>query len=383
LKVAVIVTARPSWAKLEPVCRALQARPDVELQLIVCASALLERYGKVVDVVTAQGYPVAAECWSTYEGATLLTSAAETGALLTALASTLSRLSPDAVVVCADRHEVLAAAQAASYLHVPLLHLQGGERSGSLDDKVRDSITQLSDQHCVSTERARCRVYGLTGDWSAIYLTGCPSIDLAREALDTPKVTFAEIGGVGYTFDLTERFLVILQHSVTSEVDEAAAQMLTTLDATRGVRRIVFWPGEDAGQERMAKVLRMTPDVHTVRNLPPQRFLRLLTQAACLVGNSSAGIREGSYLGVPVVNVGSRQRGRERGPNVIDVGHDQDAIRAAVARQIDHGHYPRATLYGKGDSGERIAQVICEGSCVRAVRSSPAGPTLLGSRSKG
>jgi UDP-hydrolysing UDP-N-acetyl-D-glucosamine 2-epimerase len=240
-----------------------------------------------------------------------------------------------------------------------LCHLQGGEISGSLDNKVRDSITQLSDIHCVSTWRAQQRVRGLTGDAAGIYLTGCPSIDLAREALDTPRVTFSEIGGVGYTFDLAERFLIILQHPVTSEVAQAAAQMQTTLDATIGQRRIVFWPGEDAGQERMAKVLRMTPDVHTVRNLPPQRFLRLLTQAAVLVGNSSAGIREGSYLGVPVVNIGTRQQGRERGPNVIDVGHDPAAIRAAVARQIDHGRYPRSTLYGRGDAGERIAEVLC------------------------
>jgi UDP-hydrolysing UDP-N-acetyl-D-glucosamine 2-epimerase len=239
----------------------------------------------------------------------------------------------------------------------------------------------LSDIHCVSTWRAQQRVRGLTGDAAGIYLTGCPSIQLAKEAQDTPRVTFSEIGGVGYTFDLAERFVIVLQHSVTTEVDQAAAQMQTTLDATRGQRRIVFWPGEDAGQERMAKVLRMTPDVHTVRNLPPQRFLRLLTQCACLVGNSSAGIRECSYLGVPVVNVGRRQMNRERAKNVRDVPHDREAIRAAVEAQIAHGKYQRSTLYGDGTAGERIATILA-GAADGAIRETTRARAVLEVRRK-
>ena len=370
MRVAVVLTARPSWAKLEPVCRALQQRPGVELQIIACASALLERYGRVVDVVKAQGYDVAAECWSTYEGATLLTSAKETGALLTELCGVLCRLRPDAVCVVADRHEVLAAAQAASYLHLPLVHLQGGERTGSIDDKVRDAITQLADWHCVSTRRAQMRVYALTGAIERVIWTGCPSIDLARDALESQPVTFDELGGSGPRLDLAFPFLVVLQHPVTSEADQAGAQMQTTLEAVGAVNlpRIVFWPGEDAGQEAMAKAIRVWKDkrpdlaIHTVRSLPPARFLKLLTHASVLVGNSSAGIREASYLGVPVVNIGSRQWGRERGPNVCDVGHEAEAVWVAACDQIAHGPYPQSTLYGRGNAGEQIAEVICDRS---------------------
>ena len=143
MRVAVVLTARPSYAKLKTVIVALLAR-HVDVQMICCASALLERYGRVVDVVRAD-FPQLeiTEAWSTYEGANLITSAKETGALLTELGAVLSRLRPDVSVVCADRHEVLAAAQAAAYLHLPLLHLQGGERSGSIDDRIRDAITQL------------------------------------------------------------------------------------------------------------------------------------------------------------------------------------------------------------------------------------------------
>lgn len=362
MKIAVILTARPSWAKLEPVCRALKARPDVELQIIACASALLERYGKVVEVVKAQGYAVAEEVYSVLEGENLLTSAKESGGLCAALADVLCRMRPDLAVVCADRHEVLSAAQSCAYLHVPLMHMQGGERTGSIDDKVRDAISQLADVHCVCTERAALRVYGLTGS-DRITVTGCPSIDMAKQALSEPPVTLEEMGGAGANIDLAHSFLTVLQHPVTSEVDEAARQMQLTLEAVcaSNLQVLVLWPGQDAGQSLSAKAIRLmqeTGRIHTVRNLPPSRFLRLLTQTKALIGNSSAGIREASYLGTPVVNIGSRQHGRERAKNVIDVPHELSTIKAAIEYQVQHGPYRSSPLYGRGDAGERIAEVL-------------------------
>jgi len=364
-KVCVVVTARPSWAKLEPVCRALQARADVELQIVACASALLERYGRVVDVIAAQGYPIAEQVYSVYEGATLETSARETGALCTALAGTFARLRPDVVLVMADRHEVLGAAQAAAYSHLLLAHCQGGERSGSVDDKVRDSITALADLHFPCTEGAGFRVYSLTGAWDRIQVTGCPSIDVAREAHGEPPVTAEELGGAGVPIDLSRPFGVVLQHPVTSEADEAEAQMGATLHAAdeSGLPCVVFWPGQDAGAEGVSKAIRVCQTqpgerFHTVRNLPPHRFLRFLTHASVLVGNSSAGIRESSYLGVPVIDIGSRQQGRERASNVVWCPHDAGRIAAAMARQIAHGRYPSSPLYGTGDAGPKIAEVL-------------------------
>lgn len=366
VRIAVVVTARPSWAKLATVCEALRARPDVELQIVACASALLERYGKVIDVIKAQGFEIAAECWTVHEGENLITSAKETGSLLSTLTDVLHRLRPDAVVVCADRHEVLAAAMAAAALHLPLVHLQGGERSGSIDDRVRDSVTQLADHHFVCTERARHRVYGLTGRWDRIYHVGCSSIDMAKRAQAEPPVTDAELGGTGPSLDLAQPFVLVLQHPVTSEADQAEAQMQATLDAVRRVPlpRIVFWPGEDAGAGGMSKAIRRFHAEHpseilrTVRNLPPARFLRLLTQASVLVGNSSCGIRESAYLGVPVVNIGSRQYGRERAANVRDVSHDSWGISVAITAQLIYGRYPSSALYGDGTAGEQIAEVL-------------------------
>jgi UDP-hydrolysing UDP-N-acetyl-D-glucosamine 2-epimerase len=358
-KVCVVLTARPSWAKLEPVCRALKARPDVELQIVACASALLERYGRVVDVVKAQGYDVAEEVYSVIEGETLLTSLKSAGHLSDALGVALLRLRPDMVVVCADRHEVLSAAQAAAYLHIPLSHLQGGEHSGSIDDRARDAITALADCHFPCTELAKFRVYHLTGDARKIWNFGCPSIDVAKAASSGPPVTSEELGGSGAPIDLEQPFVVVLQHSDTRYADDSYQEMVATLDGLRGLRTIVFWPGQDAGAAGASKAIRERMGAfHTVRNLPPDRFLKLLSQSACLVGNSSAGIREASYLGVPVVNVGVRQWGRERAPNVMDGPHEAEWIRLAVAHQIAHGRYPSSCLYGTGNAGPRIAEVL-------------------------
>ena len=364
MRVAVILTARPSWAKLSPVVGALLAK-GADVQLVVCASALLERYGRVVDQVR-QEYPDVplTECWSTYEGATLLTSAKETGALLSDLSTVLHRLQVARVVVCADRHEVVAAAQSAAYLHLPLVHLQGGERSGSIDDKARDAITALSDYHCVCTPAAAMRVYALTGDYARIRVTGCPSIDLAHQVKDEPPVTRHELGGVGPDVDPEGPFLTLLQHPVTSEPD-SYGQMQTTLEALGQIHMplVAFWPGEDAGQEGSAKALRdwrearPSHSVRYVKTLPPKRFLKLLTQTRCLVGNSSAGIREASYLGTPVVNIGSRQTGRERASNVVDVPHDVTRILDAVQYQRLR-RYPSSPLYGRGDAAQKIAEVV-------------------------
>lgn len=374
MRIAIVITARASYAKFKTIITALVAR-DVDVQLVVCGSALLERYGACVDIVRTD-FPTLpiTECWNTYEGATLLTSAKETGALLMELSVTFARLQPDLVLIMADRHEVLAAAQAASYLHIPLAHCQGGERSGSIDDKVRDCITQLADWHFVCTRRAQMRVYGLTGEAERIIWTGCPSVDLAKQALTEPPVTREELGGVYHERypanpdDPSIPLAVILFHPVTTEVDQAASQMRTVLSACERVamQRIVFWPGEDAGHDAMSKVLRewvKTYDTsiwHVVRNLPPQRFLRLLAQAQVVIGNSSAGIREASYLGVPVVNIGTRQAGRECGPQVWHTTLSHRQIISGIQQQIAHGPYLRSTLYGSGHAGERIAEVIVE-----------------------
>jgi UDP-hydrolysing UDP-N-acetyl-D-glucosamine 2-epimerase len=354
-RVCVVITARPSYSRIKSALVALKARPDVDLSIVVAASAVVTRYGKVADQIEADGFEIAARVSSVVEDDTLANSALSTGLLLSQLAGAFERLRPDVVVTIADRHETLATAIAASYQHIPLCHVQGGEVTGSIDDKVRNAVTQLADLHLVATSQAAQRVtaalelsqddWGWPADglWRPVLVTGCPSIDLAAEAL--------KLGPLG------DPGIVVLQHPVTGEREQAGAQMQATIDALALRHATYFWPGENAGGQAMSKQLRLA-GIKPIRSMAPVDFLRTLLAAECLVGNSSVGIRECSFLGVPVVNIGTRQQGRERGPNVLDVSHDPQAIQEAINRLEAQGVYVSSELYGDGHAGERIAGLL-------------------------
>ena len=364
-----MVTARPSYSRIRTALHAIHQHPDLELQLVVAASALLERYGHAIQAIERDGFPVAARVYMVVEGENLVTSAKSTGLGLVELATVFDNLAPDAVVTIADRYETLATAVAASYMNIPVVHVQGGEVTGSIDEKVRHAVTKLSNLHLVSTKGAAERVRKLGEDPASVVVTGCPSIDIAAEVAASPAFDFdpfVKYGGVGPTTDLSKGYLVVMQHPVTTEYEEARQQVDETLYAVRdaGLPVLWFWPNVDAGSDGTSKGIRVFREkekpgnFHLFRNMFPEDFLRLLVHATAIVGNSSVAIRECSYLGVPAVNVGSRQQGRERGANVIDVEHDRGAIAGAIAEHVRRGKAPRDHLYGDGRAGARIADCL-------------------------
>ena len=368
-KVCVVITARPSYARVKTVLQAVRAHPELELQLVVAASALLERYGPVVDVIRSDGFEPDQVVYMVLEGENLVTAAKSTGLCVVELATTFDNLAPDVVVSVADRYETIATAIAASYMNVPVAHVQGGEVTGSIDEKVRHAVTKLSNLHFVANEGAGDRVVRMGEQPSTVFVTGCPSIDLAATVAagsESPLEPGEVFAGVGEPFDLSGDYIVVLQHPVTTTAGDALSQVQATLDAIDevGVPVLWFWPNVDAGSDQVSKGIRLFREsgrgsnFYFLKNLPPERFLLLLLGARCLVGNSSAGIRECSYLGVPVVNVGDRQAGRERGRNVIDVGYDRDVIADAVRDQLANGRHPPDTLYGDGSAGKRIADLL-------------------------
>jgi len=367
-KVCVLVTARASYSRIKSALRAISSHPDLELQLVVAASALLERYGQVIRSIESDGFTVTARVFMTLEGENLITSAKSTGLGLLELPTVFDNLKPDVVVTVADRYETLATAVAAAYMNIPVAHVQGGEITGSIDEKVRHAVTKLSDVHFVSTPLARERVIRLGENPAQVYTTGCPSIDLAAEVM-VPEMDFdpfPKYGGVGEAFDLSNGFLVVMQHPVTTEYTEARRQVEETLYAVHdtGLPTIWFWPNVDAGSDGTSKGIRVFREqhrdapIHFFRNMLPEDFLRLLLKASCIIGNSSVAIRECSFLGVPALNIGTRQLGRERGRNVIDVGYDRAAIRSALRTHTENGRPPQDTLYGDGCAGERIANLL-------------------------
>jgi UDP-hydrolysing UDP-N-acetyl-D-glucosamine 2-epimerase len=368
-KICVVVTARPSYSRIRTALRAIEQHPELELQLVVAASALLDRYGNAVQAIERDGFAITARVYMVLEGENLVTSAKSTGIGLSELATVFDNQKPDAVVTVADRYETLATAVAASYMNIPVVHVQGGEVTGSIDEKVRHAVTKLSNLHLVSTPKAAERVIKLGEEPGSVIVTGCPSIDIAAEVAARPAFDFEpfeKYGGVGPKADLSKGYLVVMQHPVTTEYEEARGQVEETLYAVRdlGLPVLWFWPNVDAGSDGTSKGIRVfrerekTASLHLFRNMYPEDFLRLLVHATAIVGNSSVAIRECSFLGVPAVNVGSRQQGRERGANVIDVAHDRQAIAAAIREHLTRGRAPSDHLYGDGQAGARIADCL-------------------------
>ncbi len=364
-----VITARPSYSRVKTALQAIKEHPALELQLVVAASALLDRYGSVVDQIERDGFPIHERVFMVLEGENPTSMAKTTGMGIMELATTFLNLKPDVVVSIADRYETIATAIAGSYMNIPVAHIQGGEVTGSIDEKVRHAVTKLADVHLVASEHARQRVIRLGELPEQIFNTGCPSTDLAAEIARNPVLDFnpfEKYGGVGNVVDITAGYVVVLQHPVTTEYQHSRQQIEETLYAASKLELPVlwFWPNVDAGSDGTSSGIRAFRETnrannfHYFKNMSPHDFLKLLLGSKCLIGNSSVGIRECAFLGVPVVNIGTRQAGRERGRNVIDVAHDRNMIESAARSQISHGHHESDPIYGDGTAGKRIADVL-------------------------
>jgi UDP-hydrolysing UDP-N-acetyl-D-glucosamine 2-epimerase len=369
-KVCVVVTARPSYSRIKTALQAIKDHSDLELQLVAAASALLDNYGKVVNNMVDDGFEIAERVFMVLEGENLVTSAKSTGLGIVELATTFNRLKPDIVVTIADRFETIATAITASYLNIPLAHVQGGEVTGSIDEKVRHAITKLADLHLVSNNKAAERVIRMGEAPDKVFVTGCPSIDIAAQVMrDDSSLNFdpfKKYGGVGDTFDFSQGYLVVMQHPVTHEFEAARKQVTETLYAIQsiGMPTFWFWPNVDAGADFTSRGIRSFREIekpnnlHFFKNMLPDDFLRLIHNSRGIVGNSSVAIRECAYLGVPAVNIGVREAGRDRGLNVIDVDYDRAQIVDAIRKQLANGHYPQDEIYGNGTAGKQIADVL-------------------------
>lgn len=371
-KVCVVVHSRANYGRIKTVMRAIAEHPGLQLQLVVGSSALLHRFGSVVDIMRADGFREAAVVHSIVEGETPTTMAKSTGLAIIELATHFENLKPDVVLTVADRFETLATAVAASYMNIPLAHTQGGEVTGSIDESVRHAITKLAHVHFPATVRARDFLVRMGEDSSTVFLTGCPAIDLVAETnLTMQPDIFERYRGVGDELSAKRDFMIVLQHPVTTEYGSGFAQIKETLEAVhpfaaKGIQVVWLWPNVDAGSDDVAKGIRSfrekndASNMHFYRNFEPEDYAVLLANARCIVGNSSSGLREGAFLGTPCVNIGTRQAGRERAENVIDVGYDAAQISAAIAKQLAHGRYPSSTLVGDGTAGKRIAEVLAQ-----------------------
>ncbi|MDD1529845.1 UDP-N-acetylglucosamine 2-epimerase (hydrolyzing) [Bradyrhizobium sp. WBOS7] len=368
-KICVVVGSRANYSSIKSAMRAIKQHPALELQLIVAASAVLDRYGSVVNLIEKDGFTPHARVTMLIEGETPSTMAKSTGLGLLELPTLFEQLAPDVVLTVGDRFETMATTLAAAYMNIPVAHTMGGEVSGTIDESIRHAVTKFAHIHFPASEGARERIVRLGERPEHVHMVGCPRIDLVADILKNPiENIFDHLfdDGVGQRFSIDEPFALVSQHPVTTEYGDGEAQITMTLEAVRerGLAAVVLWPNADAGSDDISRGIRkwrerkLDDRMHFFKNLPIDIYVNLMNSTACLIGNSSSGIREGAYIGTPVVNIGSRQNMRDRGDNVIEVSYDKKQISNAIAKQLEHGRYAMNPIYGDGSAGPRIASVL-------------------------
>jgi UDP-N-acetylglucosamine 2-epimerase (non-hydrolysing)/GDP/UDP-N,N'-diacetylbacillosamine 2-epimerase (hydrolysing) len=367
-RIAVVTTSRADYSHLYWPLKLLSEHADVDLRLIAMASHLSPEFGATIREIEKDGFPIAARIESLLSSDTDVGMAKSIGVAVLSLADTLGAMRPDLLLLIADRYEMLAPAAVALSLRIPIAHIEGGEISeGAIDDAVRNALTKMSHIHFTSTDGARQRVIAMGEEPWRVHRAGAPSLDHLRRS----RLLSREEIEAACSVDFRVPALLVAYHPVTLERDTTceADALFAALDqvAAAGSTQILFcYPNADAGSrsliERTRAFAGRRPAAKMFVNLDAVTYWSLLRCVEAMIGNSSSGIMETASFGVPTVNVGARQRGRERARNVLDAEADVSSILARIDEARSSAY--RTSLqgmtnpYGDGHAAERIVKVL-------------------------
>jgi GDP/UDP-N,N'-diacetylbacillosamine 2-epimerase (hydrolysing) len=358
-KICYITGTRADFGLMQATLSAICHADNLELSIIVTGMHLSEQYGKTIRDIEAAGLPVSACVDVNFEQPTGAVMARNIGKMLAGFVDALSEIQPDLVLLLGDRGEMLAGALAGIHLNIPVAHIHGGERSGTVDEPIRHAISKLSHFHFVATEEARSRLIRMGETADHVYVTGAPGLD-GLDALATAErdVLLSEMG-----LDPKRQVALMVYHPVLQEAESAGTQTTLILDilSRQGVQVVALKPNSDAGSHQIRDVLEARANdagVRVVTHFPRDRFISWMAAADLMIGNSSAGIIEAASFGTPVINIGTRQNLRERNANVTDVPTDGAAIASAIVHALARGRYERCNVYGDGKAAGRIIALL-------------------------
>ena len=369
-KICLIITSRIHYTRNKLLLDEIKNHPDLELQLIVGGSALLSKYESMVPILARDGFNINEKLYINLEGGDNIAMSITTGLAVIEFTTAFQKLDPDIVVLRADRFEMLAAALAAAYLNKTIAHIEGGDVSGSIDESVRHAITKLSHIHFVTNEKSKQRVLRLGENPDYVFNVGSLDVEYASKVPSANDFSILEEEGVGGKVNVNYPFIMVIQHPVTSEKDNFS-HVKETLQAVYELKipTLWFWPNIDAGTDDISHSIRQfreyfnPPFIRFIKYLSPEIFINLLKRTGCLVGNSSAGIKECSYLGTPVVNIGSRQNQRyekEIMKHIIGVDYKKEEIKEALQKQIERGRYQPNLYYFQPDTSKKIVDILAK-----------------------
>jgi len=372
-KICVFISSRANYSSIKSVMMAIKKDNELELQTVLGASAVLDRFGKVENLIREDGFTPNYLFNSIVEGENPTTMAQSTGLGMIEMSMVLDNLKPDFLIVVGDRFEMMSVTVAAAYMNIRIAHTMGGEVTGTIDESIRHAITKFSHIHFPANEDSKKRIIKMGENKEYVFNVGCPRIDLVSYELKSDSIKYLKDSkifevykGVGKGINLNEPFLLVSQHPVTTEYGNGRWQIEQTLLALEKIKMqtIILWPNIDAGSDDLSKGIRTfreknNPEwLHAFVNLPTNIYIHLMNATSCLIGNSSSGIREGAFIGTPVVNIGTRQFMRMRSSNVVDVECDKDLIINSIEKQLDHGKYESSDMYGDGNAGAKISDIL-------------------------
>lgn len=365
-KVCFVITSNIHYSRSKEILKTLKKRSDILLQIVVGGSAILDRYGAILDMMRDDGFKYDARITMTLEGGDAIAMAKTAGIGVSEFATVFDNLRPDVVVIRGDRYEVLSAAIAAAYLNITIAHLEGGDVTGTIDESVRHAVTKLSHIHFTTNKKSQGRILRMGERPDYVFNVGCPEIEfIARNKFKVSNELINYLG-VGDIVDIDKEYLIVMKHPVATELhkNRRNTKILLSVIHKLKIPTIWFWPNVDAGTDDVAKEIRAFREIKNpehirfIKYLPAEQFIGLLQNASCLVGNSSAGIKECSFLGIPTVNIGTRQNGRMRAKNVIDVDFDGEAIKDAICKQLSNGHCKPSNIYYQHGTSRKIVDVL-------------------------
>ena len=376
--IAVVSVSRSDWGHLLPVLEEIRAVAGLRLLLFVAGMHLEPRFGSTVETIERDGWEIAERIEILEQDDSPEAVATSVGRGVVGFARAYARHRPDILVVLGDRFEMLAAAVAALPFAFPVAHIHGGEVSeGAMDNQARHAITKLAHLHFASADVHARRIIGMGEEAWRVHTVGAPGLDRIRTMRLLSREELARALGLR----AGARWIVVTFHPTTLEYQDTAAhveELLAALDKVEGQLVITYPNADTAGQtiiERLEEFAARRPDARLVQSLGDLHYLSLLQHSAAMVGNSSSGLIEAPSFGLPVVNIGNRQRGRLRGANVTDVGYRRDevlrGIEAALAAEFGERLRGIPNPYGDGHTAPRI---------VRVIREIPLGPELIQKR---
>ncbi|MBQ2666257.1 UDP-N-acetylglucosamine 2-epimerase [Methanobrevibacter sp.] len=356
-KVLYVTGTRADYGLMHNTLKLLHNEDDIQLDIVATGMHLMDEFGYSIDEIKKDNFNLHIVN-QTFQKDDERSMANFIGNLITDLTDVFVELKPDIVLLLGDRGEMLAGAIVASYLKIPIVHIHGGDVSSTVDDSARHAITKLANIHFPATEKSASRIKQMGENPDNVFVVGAPGLDSIISVKDNIDEEYLK-----NKYKIQKDFILVLQHPVSLEIEDSSSQISKTLDAVTSTdyQVIVVYPNADAGGRAMIEKINEY-DVDAYKNIPHEDFIGLLGLASILIGNSSSGIIESSSFKLPVINIGTRQQGREKANNVVDVNYDYDEILEAIdyVKSDEYCDILKNCVnpYGDGKTGERICKIL-------------------------